>query len=48
MGLSTAWIARRDGMKGGGATREPSGQVRPDFTFPTLAELAATARASAY
>lgn len=48
LGLSTAWIDRREGMEGGGATREPNAHVRPDFTFPTLAALAAAATASAH
>ena len=37
----------RQGMSGGGATRQPPGQVRPDFVFTTLAELAGAAEASA-
>ena len=41
MGLSTAWIDRRAGMAGGGATRQPQADVVPDFTFPSLGALAA-------
>jgi 2-haloalkanoic acid dehalogenase type II len=40
-GLSTAWIDRRAGMAGGGATRQPEAEVVPDFTFPSLGALAA-------
>jgi 2-haloacid dehalogenase len=40
IGLKTAWIDRRAGMAGGGATRQPEAQVRPDFIFPTLGALA--------
>jgi 2-haloalkanoic acid dehalogenase type II len=47
VGLSTAWIDRRGEMPGGGATRQPPGQVRPDFVFKTLAALADAAEASA-
>jgi 2-haloacid dehalogenase len=39
-GLTTAWIDRRTGRAGAGATLLPEGEVRPDFTFPTLAALA--------
>ena len=48
MGLSTAWIDRRRGMEGGGATRQACEQVRPDFTFPSLAALADAMDASAH
>ena len=47
MGLRTAWIDRRAGRPGGGATRQPAVHVRPDFVFPTLAALADAAEASA-
>ena len=40
MGLSTAWIDRRAGLEGGGATRPPQREVRPDFIFSSLAALA--------
>jgi len=40
MGLSTAWIDRRRGMPGGGATRQPEADVIPNFTFPSVAALA--------
>jgi 2-haloacid dehalogenase len=39
-GLSTAWIDRRAGRSGTGATPAPPVEVRPDWTFPTLAALA--------
>jgi 2-haloacid dehalogenase len=45
IGLATAWIDRRSGMEGGGATRPPGAEVRPDFTFPTLAALTDAVRA---
>jgi 2-haloalkanoic acid dehalogenase type II len=48
IGLRTAWIDRREGMAGGGATRHPAHQVSPDFTFPTLAALADAADAAAH
>ena len=47
IGLATAWIDRRSGMEGGGATRAPSADVSPDFTFPTLAALAEAAASAA-
>ena len=47
IGLSTAWIDRRGDLEGSGATRQPDGEVRPDFTFPTLAALAAAASVAA-
>ena len=40
MGLSTAWIDRRRSKAGGGATLRPEREVRPDFTFHSLGELA--------
>jgi len=46
MGLSTAWIDRRSGKAGGGATRRPKADVRPDFVFPGLAALAYAIRQS--
>ena len=45
IGLSTAWIDRRAGMAGGGATPTPREEVQPDFRFTTLAELADAAEA---
>ena len=48
IGLKTAWIDRRAGQSGGGATRQPAHEVKPDFTFPTLAALADAADASAW
>jgi len=40
MGLATAWIDRRAGQEGGGATLPPETPVHPDFIFPTLGALA--------
>jgi FMN phosphatase YigB (HAD superfamily) len=40
IGLPTAWIDRRAGRAGSGATPAPPVDVRPDWTFPTLAALA--------
>jgi 2-haloacid dehalogenase len=40
MGLSTVWIDRRAGRPGSGATPAPTVDVRPDWTFPTLAAFA--------
>jgi len=45
IGLSTAWIDRRAGMAGGGATLAPREEVQPNFRFTTLAELADAAEA---
>jgi 2-haloacid dehalogenase len=39
-GLATCWIHRRAGRSGHGATRTPEVEVRPDFRFATLAEMA--------
>ena len=40
MGLATAWIDRRAGQEGGGATLPPETPVHPVFIFPTLGALA--------
>jgi 2-haloalkanoic acid dehalogenase type II len=40
LGMQTAWINRRAGNPGWGATRRAAGQVRPDFVFQRLDELA--------
>jgi putative hydrolase of the HAD superfamily len=40
-GLSTAWIDRRAGRPGWGATPPPQADVQPDWTFASMAELAA-------
>lgn len=40
LGLSTAWIDRRAGKKGAGATKLPDPRPAYDFCFETLAELA--------
>jgi FMN phosphatase YigB (HAD superfamily) len=39
IGLSTVWIDRRAGRPGSGAT-PAAPDVRPDWTFPTLAAFA--------
>ncbi|MFG0274972.1 MAG: haloacid dehalogenase type II [Phycisphaerales bacterium] len=39
LGMTTCFIDRRAGRPGG-ATRAPSGEVQPDFTFTTLADFA--------
>ena len=44
-GLATCWIDRRAGQAGAGATRPPEVEVRPDFRFATLAEMATAHRA---
>jgi 2-haloacid dehalogenase len=41
LGLATAWIDRRAGKAGSGAT--PPAEAEPDVTFPTLAAFADTA-----
>jgi 2-haloacid dehalogenase len=45
VGLATCWIHRRAGKAGHGATRSPEVEVRPDFRFATLAEMAQAHRA---
>jgi 2-haloacid dehalogenase len=45
IGLATAWIDRRAGQEGGGATLRPGSEVHPDFVFPTLGALADAADA---
>jgi 2-haloacid dehalogenase len=42
-GLPTAWINRRHGRPGWGATPEPSAPVMPDWEFPSMAAFAAAA-----
>ena len=44
-GLATAWIDRRKDQPGWGATLPPSGDVRTEFHFASMAELAAAHRA---
>ncbi|RXT55025.1 haloacid dehalogenase, type II [Bosea sp. Tri-44] len=39
-GLARAWIDRRFGMAGGGATQIPANQPKVDFHFKSMAELA--------
>jgi hypothetical protein len=45
LGLATCWIHRRAGRSGHGATRPPEVDVRPDFRFATLGEMADAHRA---
>jgi 2-haloalkanoic acid dehalogenase type II len=45
-GLATCWIHRRAGRSGHGATRAPEADVRPDFRFATLGEMADAHRRS--
>ena len=45
LGLASAWIDRRHGEDGGGATAPVSGDVRYDFRFANLGELAVAHRA---
>ena len=40
MGLATAWIDRRAGQEGGGATLRPGTEIHPDFVYATLGALA--------
>jgi FMN phosphatase YigB (HAD superfamily) len=42
IGLASAWIDRRHGTEGWGATAPPPAGVRYDFRFESLAELAET------
>ncbi len=44
-GLATCWIDRRKGQEGWGATAPPPGEVKTDFHFASLAELAEAVRA---
>jgi len=45
LGLATAWIERRRGQAGFGATPVPAAVATPDFHFGSLAEMAAAHRA---
>jgi 2-haloacid dehalogenase len=45
LGLATCWIHRRAGRSGHGATRPPEADIRPDFRFATLGEMAEAHRA---
>jgi putative hydrolase of the HAD superfamily len=45
-GLPTAWINRRHGRPGGGATPQPPAPVRPDWEFPSLRAFADAAAAT--
>jgi 2-haloacid dehalogenase len=40
-GLPSAWINRRAGREGSGATPTPTAPVTPDWTFPSMAAFAA-------
>ena len=42
-GLSTVWINRRAGRRGWGATPSPEGDVRPEWTFASMADFATAA-----
>jgi 2-haloacid dehalogenase len=44
-GLATAWIDRRHGRSGSGATPPPGVPVEPDFTFTSMEALAAALKA---
>ncbi len=44
-GLATAWIDRRHEQDGWGATMPPPGEVRVDFHFTSMADMAAAHRA---
>ena len=45
LGIASAWIDRRAGMEGGGATVIPDPMPHFDFRFSSLGELAAAHRA---
>jgi putative hydrolase of the HAD superfamily len=45
LGLATAWIERRRGQKGFGATPVPGTVTTPDFHYGSLAEMVAAQRA---
>ena len=45
MGLATAWIDRRHDRQGFGATAQPDGDYRLDFTFTSMADLVSAHRA---
>lgn len=45
LGLASAWIDRRQGQEGGGATPAADASVRYDFRFGSLAEMAEAHRA---
>ena len=47
IGLATAWIDRRQGKSGGGATISVGGEIETDFHFPSLAAMVAAHRAEA-
>jgi 2-haloacid dehalogenase len=46
-GLTTVWIDRRQDQPGHGATPAPSGDVRPDWTFGSMAAFADAVEAEA-
>src|SRR5262249_5104875 len=45
LGLASAWIDRRHGAEGSGATPSPAAAVHWDFRFESLAELVSAHRA---
>lgn len=47
LGLATCWIDRRHGKEGWGATPEPEEEVKVDYRFTSLAEMAAAVEAEA-
>ncbi len=47
VGLATCWIDRRKGRAGWGATAAPPREVRTDFQFASLSEMAAAVEAEA-
>ena len=47
IGLPTVWIDRRHDAPGWGATPEPAADVRPDWTFPSMAAFADAVDAAA-
>jgi len=47
LGLKTAWINRRKGRPGGGATVLPKGDATPDIEFPSMAAFVEAHRAQA-
>jgi 2-haloacid dehalogenase len=47
IGLPTVWIDRRHDAPGWGATPEPTADVRPDWTFPSMAAFADAVEADA-
>jgi len=46
LGLATAWIDRRHGMKGAGAAKEVAAEIKPDFYAQSMADFAEQHRAA--